>query len=139
MLFVPRGDAQVVYELDGYSDPEAAVTQLGEWYPQATVFMTLGADGAIGRTPDGIFLRQAAFPAEEVGRLGGGDAFAAGAMYGYLSKEGESAEVQLAEALRWGTATAAIKYTILGDIPVIEKREVEQLLATNTGSSNVSR
>ncbi|MEM7532286.1 MAG: sugar kinase [Chloroflexota bacterium] len=139
LLFVPRGDAQIVYDLDGYTEPEAAITQLGEWYPQATVFMTLGADGAIGRTPDGVVLRQPAFPAEEVGRLGGGDAFAAGAIYGYLSKEGASDEARLNEALRWGTATAAIKYTILGDIPVIEKREVEQLLATNTGSSNVSR
>jgi len=139
LLFVPRGDAQIVYDLDGYADPEAALNTLAEWYPQATLFMTLGSEGAMGRTPTGQIYHQPAFPAEEVGRLGGGDAFSAGALYGYLTHETESAETRLQEALRWGTAMAAIKYTILGDIPIVDKAEVQRLLETSDGGASLVR
>jgi 2-dehydro-3-deoxygluconokinase len=60
--------------------------------------------------------------AEEVERLGGGDAFSAGYLYGLLT----SADV--AQALRWGVAVAALKYTIPSDLPLIDHREVRALV-----------
>ena len=39
-------------------------------FPQATIVLTLGADGAIAREPGGQVVRQSAFLAEEVERLG---------------------------------------------------------------------
>ena len=47
--------------------------------------MTLGADGAQARVPDGEILRQPAILAGEVGRIGGGDAFTAGFLYAWLT------------------------------------------------------
>ncbi|MCA9159934.1 MAG: hypothetical protein KDA72_16490, partial [Planctomycetales bacterium] len=64
-----------------------------------------------------------AFSAVEVERLGGGDAFSAGYLSAFLSGK------KTAEALRWACATAAIKYTIPGDLPLIDRSAVAALVA----------
>jgi sugar/nucleoside kinase (ribokinase family) len=88
--------------------------------------VTLGKEGAIACEPPGQTFHQPVFPAEEVGRLGGGDAFAAGFLYAYLTAT--AASQRLPTALRWGAALAALKYTVRGDIPLVERHEVEALL-----------
>jgi 2-dehydro-3-deoxygluconokinase len=109
------------------------VETLTGYFPQATLVLTMGAEGALGLEPGGEMVRQAAFPAEEVDRLGGGDAFAAGFLYGYLNTS--DAHHRLTTALRWGAATAALKYTIPGDAPLVERHEVEALLRGSGGHS----
>jgi sugar/nucleoside kinase (ribokinase family) len=59
--------------------------------------------------------------------LGGGDAFTAGLLHGYLQNEGKTG--WLAHGLKYGAAVAAFKYSIGGDIPLIEREEVEALVA----------
>ena len=98
------------------------VATLVERYPHTTIIMTLGAEGALGCAPGGQVVRQPAFPAQEVGRLGGGDAFAAGFLFHYLTTP-ESPH-RLSQALAWGAALAALKYSILGDMPLVERHEV---------------
>jgi 2-dehydro-3-deoxygluconokinase len=129
VLFVPLGDARTVFDFE--DEAETVLAALAEHYPQAVIIMTLGADGAIARAPGGYFHRQPAFPAEEVDRIGGGDAFSAGFLYGYLTAEGAD---RLAVALRWGAAVAALKYTIPGDLPLIERAEVEALVYGSGGT-----
>jgi 2-dehydro-3-deoxygluconokinase len=56
-------------------------------------------------------------------RVGAGDAFAAGFLHGWLTTQ----DVQRAQDL--GTALAALKCTMWGDIAVIRPGELEELLA----------
>jgi 2-dehydro-3-deoxygluconokinase len=127
ILFVPRGDACALYDLDPPPAPEQILTALAAQYPQATIAVTLGEEGAIGCEPHGQMCRQPAIPAEAVDRLGGGDAFAAGFLYGYLTAT--ERQSRLAQAMAWGTALAALKYTIRGDAPLVARQEVETLMA----------
>lgn len=90
----------------------------------------------MGREPGGPTHHQPAFRAGEVGRVGGGDAFAAGFLFGWLEQaDGRSLE----RALRWGAATAALKYTIPGDMPLIEHAEVAALVASGDGTGKLVR
>lgn len=132
VLFVPLGDARVVYNFGDKVAPETILMSLSERYTTATLVMTMGSDGAMARQPSGPIIHQDVFPAEEVGRLGGGDAFSAGFLYAYLTSAG--GEEKLATALRWGAAMAAYKYSILGDIPIIDRHEIERLV--NQGTTN---
>ena len=137
ILFVPRGDACTLYGFDPTTTAEPLLTALADRYPQATIVMTLGADGAIGCAPQGSPVRQAAFPAQEVGRLGGGDAFAAGFLFRYLTAT--QPDQRLPQALQWGAASAALKYSILGDMALIDRQEVETLIARGTEEPQLLR
>lgn len=135
LFFTPLRDAQAIYGTP--EEPAQALAQLQAAYPQATVILTLGAEGAMGALPGGAPVHQPVFPAGTVGRIGGGDAFTAGVLYGYLTG-GEDAG-WLPTALRWGAAAAAIKYTIPGDLPLLEKAEVEALFYGEGQTTNVQR
>ena len=137
ILFIPRGDACTLYGLDAAHPAEHLIAALTTQYPQATIALTLGQDGAIGATPDGDTCQQPAFPAAGIGRLGGGDAFAAGFLYAYLTTP--EPHTRLAHALAWGTAMAALKYSVLGDIPIVERAEVEALLTQGGHSPRLWR
>jgi 2-dehydro-3-deoxygluconokinase len=137
ILFVPRGDAGTLFGLTPATPAVQVLTTLTQAYPQATVVVTLGKEGAIACEPSGKPLHQAAFPAEEVERLGGGDAFAAGFLYAYLTATVPSE--RLTTALRWGAALAALKYTVRGDIPLVERREVEALLEQGASGPTLLR
>lgn len=124
IIFCPLGDYQVMY---GDASAPDAIEALSEKYPGALIIMTLGADGALARVPDGENLRQPAILAGEVGRIGGGDAFTAGFLYAWLSFN----DVDL--ALKWGVAMSAHKYTIPGDLPLVDRAAVAALVAGAEG------
>jgi 2-dehydro-3-deoxygluconokinase len=77
-LLAPFDDVRLLYDLEPDTTAEQALNLLREHSRQATIVLTLGENGAIGVEPQGQIMRQPAFPAEQVGRLGSGDAFAAG-------------------------------------------------------------
>jgi 2-dehydro-3-deoxygluconokinase len=79
-------------------------------------------------------LRQAAFPAAAVSRLGRGDAFTAGFLYRWLADASD-----LPMALRYGAAMAALKYGITGDMPLIEPGEVQALVARGGMTGGIAR
>lgn len=137
LLFIPRGDACTLFELDPKMPAERILDIVATHYPQATIALTLGAEGALGHEPGGDIVHQPAFPAEEVERLGGGDAFAAGFLYIYLTAP--QAPSRLSLALRWGAAMAALKYGIPGDAPLIHRHEVETLLQQDSPTSMIRR
>jgi 2-dehydro-3-deoxygluconokinase len=67
-----------------------------------------------------------------VDRIGGGDSFAAGLIYGLASgRDGES-------ALRFAVAASALKQTIPGDFNQVSVAEVERL-AAGDASGRVQR
>jgi 2-dehydro-3-deoxygluconokinase len=121
IVFIPERDLATIYGCPT-NDISAAIDSFARRCPQATVVVTRGGQGAAARTASGVVHLQPALMAEEVERLGGGDAFSAGYLYGLLT----SADV--AQALRWGVAVAALKYTIPSDLPLIDHREVRALV-----------
>lgn len=137
ILLAPLGDMRLLFELPPSTPPEQVLSLLRERYPQATIALTMGKDGALGCEPSGTPLFQPAFPAEEVGRLGSGDAFAAGFLYQYLTLP--AGPDKLAQALLWGEATAAFKYTIPGDIPWLSRAEVAELIQRGATDAKLVR
>lgn len=100
--------------------------------PRAALVTTRGATGAAARGPDGTVHEQPAIAAEVVDRLGRGDAFSAGFLCRWL-EDGDAAD-----ALRWGNAAAALKATIPGDLALIDRHEIEELLSA-AGGGDVRR
>ena len=123
LIFIAYRDAQNVLAIDG--TPDDTLRELHQRYPQALIALTQGADGASTVNPAGEIRHQSAFTAQPIGRIGGGDAFSAGFLYGYLTD---------ADPLRWAVATAAIKYTLSGDMPLITQPMVERLLNQQAGT-----
>jgi len=68
-----------------------------------------------------------------VDRVGGGDAFAAGLIYGFLKFNDD-----LQRVLNFAVAAGCLKHTIVGDAAILSVEEVEKI-AAGTGSSEVSR
>jgi 2-dehydro-3-deoxygluconokinase len=125
VVFLPARDAETFYG-------DASLDALHARYPDATVVVTRGSEGAAAVTPDGETFEHPTFPAETVSRVGGGDAFSAGFLYGYLGGKGT------ASALRYGAAVAALKYTIPGDLPLVDLEQVEALVR-DTGGGGIVR
>lgn len=67
-----------------------------------------------------------------VDRVGGGDSFAAGVICGLLDGK------DFKEALEFGVAASALKHTILGDVNLVTRKEVETL-AGGDASGRVQR
>jgi 2-dehydro-3-deoxygluconokinase len=137
LILAPLNDVRLLYGLDLGVTSEQILALLREHYPQATLVVTLGKEGAIGGEPGGPVVRQAAIPTEMVDPLGGGDAFAAGFLYQYLT--GEASAGRMPQALLWGVAMAALKYTIPTDIPWLSRAEVESLVQRGIGEARVVR
>ena len=79
------------------------------------------------------FLRSRRYELEDiVDRVGGGDAFAAGLIYGLLELGNEAA------ALEFAVAASALKHSIPGDFNLATREEVERLVSGD-GSGRVSR
>lgn len=67
-----------------------------------------------------------------VDRVGGGDSFATGLIYGLNMLESDQ------DALNFAVATSCLKHSILGDLPLVTLKEVQSLL-TSGGSGRVQR
>jgi 2-dehydro-3-deoxygluconokinase len=81
----------------------------------------------------GGFRRSRRYALEDiVDRVGGGDSFAAGLIFGLLEYGDEE------KALEFAAAASALKHTIPGDVNLVSRAEVEKLLAGDA-SGRVSR
>jgi len=99
--------------------PEAAATEMRKEYGCEVVVITLGTEGSIA-VSDKTY-RGRPYHSTEINRLGAGDAFAAGFLYGYLRKD-------IQAGLEIGGAMAALKFTVPLDVPVIDKEDIHNLL-----------
>jgi len=70
---------------------------------------------------DGTFYEDEKREVEIVDRVGGGDSFSAGLIYGYLTDD-------LAYGVRFGNAFSALKHSVPGDLNWIQREEVDKLL-----------
>jgi 2-dehydro-3-deoxygluconokinase len=112
-------DADVVWGIGG--DRRDAVVHLRRTRAPAAelVVLTTGSDGAVASLADGTVVEQPAYPTTVVDRVGAGDAFVAGLLWG-LEEHGGS------EALRAGALAAALKCTMRGDLLLITEDEFRE-------------
>lgn len=121
LLFVGAEDARRVFGLQG--EAEAVAEGLRQAAPRAVVALTLGEQGALVLA-DRPYRPSRLFALDVVAdRVGAGDAFAAGFLYGYLP----AGDVR--RAVDCGTALAALKCTMWGDVALVRPGELEELLA----------
>jgi len=119
ILFVSRDDARVVFHLE--EEDEKIIEWFKAHFSPRVIVLTQGEEGALAYEENQLF-KVDAYTTETVDRVGTGDAFDAGFVYGYLTKG-------IHKALRYAAATAALKRTIPGDIALVTSEEVEELVA----------
>jgi 2-dehydro-3-deoxygluconokinase len=114
-------DADQLWSVD--CPPREAVVRFRDLYAPNSelVVLTTGADGAVASSADGDVLEQRAYPTTMVDRIGAGDAFVAGLLWGLAARD-------LAEALRAGALAAAVKCAMRGDHLLTTPAEFVQLL-----------
>ncbi|WP_254533778.1 bifunctional 2-dehydro-3-deoxygluconokinase/2-dehydro-3-deoxygalactonokinase [Natrinema gelatinilyticum] len=119
-LVTPVRDARNVLEATGEAD-EIATTLADEWGFE-TVVITCGSDGAVAYH-GGTLVDRSAFETETIAPIGTGDAFVGGFFASRL--EG----VDVGTALEYGAAVAALKRTIPGDVAIVDRDEVDRIVA----------
>ncbi len=120
LLIVTQDDAQLVLGADPAASAQEQLRAVAAQTSAAVTVMTLGPRGAIGCEGESV-VEQRSCPVTLIGRLGAGDAFAAGFLHQQLCGG------TLTERLAWGSAMAALKFTVPGDMPLIEQLEAERL------------
>jgi 2-dehydro-3-deoxygluconokinase len=122
------GDDKGFAEVSGESYKDVA-RQLQEKFKFKAVAITLRENPLVWRNTwtaiayaDGQYFDDVKYELEVVDRLGAGDAFSAGFIYGYLTKR------CYADALRYGNAFGALKHSVPGDFNWATLQEVEGLL-----------
>lgn len=117
LLVGTEGDLRL---LDGESHSRQELLQRTlDSCPIEAVVMTLGGEGCMAY--DGqAFYDAPGHAVQPVNRLGAGDAFVAGLLYGYLQDD-------LGMGLRYGMAMSALKLTIPQNIPLVNRKDVSAL------------
>lgn len=123
-LFIGEDDAATVFDLAG--DPERVLEALRRLAPSATIALTLGEAGSAVLTAHGMSRPSRRFAVTVVDRVGAGDAYAAGYLWATLI--GRSPQ----QAVDAATALAALKCTIWGDVPIVTRGELDEILATDS-------
>ena len=100
---------------------EEAIRTLFERYDPDAAVMTCGGDGCVAYDGAQLLTTPTWHPAD-VHRIGAGDAFDAGLLYGLV-------EADLETGLAYGNAMAALKFTVPLNLPLIDREDVEALLA----------
>ena len=118
LLICPGSDAVQVFGLEG--TPEEMARGLGELTRAPLVALTLGAEGALLWDRE-AFHRAEPLPVQAIDRVGAGDAFDAGLLWGFLRGDAP-------RGLTYGMAMAGLKHTIPGDEFISSLAEVEALL-----------
>jgi 2-dehydro-3-deoxygluconokinase len=124
-LFVGSDDAETVFGLSGA--PESVLKDLRSLAPAATIALTLGEAGSAVLLTDGAVVRPTRlYRATVVDRVGAGDAYAAGFLWAILEGRGPQACADAA------TALAALKCSVWGDIALVSRQELEELLLSDS-------
>jgi 2-dehydro-3-deoxygluconokinase len=119
IIIATQPDAILLLGKEG--SPRDMLRQLKAQYQCDIVVLTLGSEGSMAFDGND-FYEGFAYPIEEqVNRLGAGDAFDAGLLYGYLKAD-------LQTGLSYGGAMAALKHTAPQNIPLLNREDIERLI-----------
>jgi 2-dehydro-3-deoxygluconokinase len=119
IIIATQTDAVLLLGKEG--TPRQLLQQLRAKYECDIVALTLGSGGSMAFDGE-AFYEGFAYPIQEqVNRLGAGDAFDAGLLYGYL-------KFDLQTGLYYGGAMAALKHTVPQNIPILNQEDIERLI-----------
>jgi 2-dehydro-3-deoxygluconokinase len=128
ILITTEEDTNVVFGIKG-EDYEAVAEDLAQTFEFKIVAITLRENISVWRNNwtaiafhDGRIFRDTKYEVEIVDRVGAGDSFTAGFLYGWFKKG------DVEKGLRYGNAFAALKHTFPGDFNWTPVEEVEALL-----------
>lgn len=122
LLISTESDIRLLFKLEG--ELEHLISQLVTRFGNTTVVLTLAEGGAIGWSEQTGWLRTSAHVVEQVDRLGAGDAFDAGLLFGLLQND-------LSLGLACGAGLAALSYSEQGDATWSTPKELRQLIGEN--------
>ncbi|MFN8390156.1 MAG: sugar kinase [Bdellovibrionota bacterium] len=137
VIFAPLPDVRVLFGAEAATKPESAVSFLRKSFPNAAVIVTAGPNGTFAQGPGTELIHQRCFPADDVGRLGAGDAFSAGFLFSYFFHERNRRD--LSSSVLWGNAGAALKLSIPGDMPLFTRAEIELVIETHGAGIRLAR
>jgi 2-dehydro-3-deoxygluconokinase len=127
ILITTEEDTERVFGIRG-SDYEEVALELARRFGMKVVTITLRGTPSVWRNTwsaiavaDAKCYRDTTYEIEIVDRVGGGDNYSAGFLYGYLTRDVEY-------ALRLGNAFTALKQTSWGDFNYASLQEAEQLM-----------
>jgi 2-dehydro-3-deoxygluconokinase len=127
ILLTTEEDTERVFNIEGGNCKEVAL-RLSERFGFKVVAITLRGNISVWRNTwtsiayaEGTFYDDRTYEIELVDRVGGGDAYSAGFLYGYLTGDVE-------KGVRYGDAFSALKQTIWGDFNWATLEEVERQL-----------
>ena len=124
ILTLTREDAETVFKIKG--EPEAVVRELKHRFNPEIAVLTLGGKGAMAWDGKKLLFELGYPITETVDRLGAGDAFTAGLIFGWLKDD-------LELGLKFGIATSAMKLGMRGDYWWSNRTEVEQVIKSRGG------
>ena len=113
--------------LQAQEEAASLAQRLYHRWRRPTVVITQGAQPTVAQDGRQTHYAPAFAEVAPVDRIGAGDAFAAGLHCALL--EGTS----LPEVLRFGNAVAALKLSMPGDVALVSRAEVDELLASGSG------
>ncbi len=129
ILILNSRDAEVLFGCESQLDQ--MVDCLSSMFPGQTIAVTMGSPGAVCIHRGRVY-SEPPYPAVEVDRVGTGDAFASGFLFGYL--EGKDWPL----CLKSGNALAAIAYSLPGDLAITTRDELDDLVARG-GRADIQR
>jgi len=137
ILFTTEEDTNVVFGIKE-KDYEAVAEKLAHTFKFKIVAITLREDVSVWKNRwtaiayhDGKVFRDKTYEVDIVDRVGAGDSFTAGFLYGWLVLK------DIEKGVQYGNAFSALKHTLPGDFNWSTKEEVEALL--KGGSLRISR
>ncbi len=119
VLFMTSDDASLLFGIGG--SPEEAVAEAATRFGADWTALTLGGEGAVLQTGGRIFSLPG-HTVENIDRIGAGDAFVGGCLYGYFQNDPEI-------ALSYGLAMSALKMTTPGDLSYATLNQVRAVAA----------
>jgi 2-dehydro-3-deoxygluconokinase len=120
ILICSLNDAATVFEYS-QDNPEEVAKGLHQTFGKRVVVLTMADKGALAYDGKDIW-QQAAFKAGLVDRIGRGDSFSAGFLYGFLTRD-------ISTGLKYGNAMAALNQTLKGDFFWCSKVDVDRLVS----------
>ena len=128
VLITTEEDTRRVFGISG-SDYRDVARKLVARFGFKVVTITLRGDTSVLRNTwtaiavaDGVDYDDRTYDIEVVDRVGGGDGYASGFLYGWLTGD-------VSKAVRYGNAFSAVQQTIPGDLAWITVAEVEAQLS----------
>jgi 2-dehydro-3-deoxygluconokinase len=127
-VFMGEGEARTVFGLDGPA--ETIVGALARLAPKATIALLQGQEGSIVLADGRLWRPSRTYTVQVVDPVGAGDAYVAGFLWATATGRGPQAAVDA------GAAVAALKCSTWGDVALIDRRDVADLLA---GGADIRR